>query len=303
MQGKSGGEALNGVLKYGGDAGRYGAQVTNAFLGTSPHDLSRLISGTGRTFGAFARHEGELQELIVNFDVFTGALADAVREPRKHDPPLRADPEDRAHLAGQPQQDAAAAARLRDRADPRRRRAPRPDRGRRTVARTGPPAGLRQGGRRHRQAARRSDARASPAPPRKARPIALPQLNRLSLCGSKVLIPTGNQTINDQFSTGGPNYREFFYTLTDFAGQSQNFDGNGPYFRIQPGGGDVLVGEPNPDGNLTTGQDRLRLHQHAAARRRSRSSRAVRRRSPKSRCDKQPVPDVNSGLGQPAPRP
>src|SRR6478609_10249284 len=52
VQGKSGGEALNGVLKYGGDAGRYGAQVTNGFLGTSPHDLSRLIAGTGRTFGA-----------------------------------------------------------------------------------------------------------------------------------------------------------------------------------------------------------------------------------------------------------
>ena len=45
MQGKTGGEALNGVLKYGGDAGRYGAQMTNALLGTSPHDLSRLISG------------------------------------------------------------------------------------------------------------------------------------------------------------------------------------------------------------------------------------------------------------------
>ena len=87
VQGKSGGEALNGVLKYGGTAGRYGAQVSNGFLGTSPHDLSRLISGTARTFGAFTQQEGELQELIVNFDVFTGALADAVQEPRKHDPP------------------------------------------------------------------------------------------------------------------------------------------------------------------------------------------------------------------------
>jgi phospholipid/cholesterol/gamma-HCH transport system substrate-binding protein len=76
VQGKSGGEALNGVLKYGGNAGRYGAQVTNAFLGTSPHDLSRLIGGTARTFGAFASREGELQRLIVNFEVFTGALSD-----------------------------------------------------------------------------------------------------------------------------------------------------------------------------------------------------------------------------------
>ena len=75
---------------------------------------------------------------------------------------------------------------------------------------------------------------------------ALPQLNQLSLCTTKVLVPTGNQTINDRFSTGGPNYREFLYNLVNFAGAGQNFDGNGPYLRAQPGGGPLLVGEPNP---------------------------------------------------------
>ena len=63
--------------------------------------------------------------------------------------------------------------------------------------------------------------------------MTLPQLNRLSLCTTKVLVPTGNQTIEDRFSTGGPNYREFFYTLANFAGAAQNFDGNGPYVRAQ----------------------------------------------------------------------
>ena len=75
MKGKTGGEGLNGAFKYGGEAGRYSAQVTNAFLGTSPKDLSRLVAGAGRTFGAFARREADLQGLIVNFDTFTGALA------------------------------------------------------------------------------------------------------------------------------------------------------------------------------------------------------------------------------------
>ena len=117
VRGKSGGEALNGVLKYGGDAGRYGAQVSNAFLGTSPRDLSRLIAGSARTFGAFARNEGELQDLIVNFEVFTGALAAQSQNLEDHDRALRADAEDGPHLAGQPQPRAAAAARLRDRAD------------------------------------------------------------------------------------------------------------------------------------------------------------------------------------------
>ncbi len=48
VQGKTGAEALNGALKYGGDAGRYSAQVTNAFLGTQQQDLSRLVAGAGR---------------------------------------------------------------------------------------------------------------------------------------------------------------------------------------------------------------------------------------------------------------
>ena len=75
VQGKTGAEGLNGALKYGGPAGRYSAQVTNALLGTQQHDLSRLVAGAGRTFGAFASRESDLQGLIDNFNVFTGALA------------------------------------------------------------------------------------------------------------------------------------------------------------------------------------------------------------------------------------
>ena len=75
MKGKTGAEALNGAFQYGGDAGRYSAQVTNALLGTQQRDLSRLVSSAGRAFGAFASRQRDLQGLIDNFDVFTGALA------------------------------------------------------------------------------------------------------------------------------------------------------------------------------------------------------------------------------------
>src|SRR6478672_7071809 len=75
VKGRSGAEGLNDALKYGGDAGRYSAQVTDAFLGTQQRDLSRLVAGAGRTFGAFASREADLQGLIDNFNVFTGALA------------------------------------------------------------------------------------------------------------------------------------------------------------------------------------------------------------------------------------
>jgi phospholipid/cholesterol/gamma-HCH transport system substrate-binding protein len=296
VQGKSGGEALNGVLKYGGDAGRYGAQVTNGFLGTSPHDLSRLIAGTGRTFGAFVRNEGELQELIDNFEVFTGALADqsenlegTIRQfaptlktaqaslvnLNRTLPPLRAYAiEFRPAVAELPDLIAAAKPWL---------------------AQARPLVSGKEGGGIARLLAEATPGLAGAAQQGKA--VALPQLNRLSLCGSRVLLPTGEQTINDQFTTGGPNYREFFYALTDFAGQSQNFDGNGPYFRIQPGGGDILVGEPNPAGGQTTEKTGFAFTSTPPLG----VQPQLQGRPPKkpgARCDKQPVPDVNSGPGQ-----
>src|SRR3954471_20109605 len=75
VQGLTGGQALNKVFEYGGEAGKYSSQVTQALTGTEPHDLARLIAGTGRTAAAFAANQQDLQGLIDNFDTFTGALA------------------------------------------------------------------------------------------------------------------------------------------------------------------------------------------------------------------------------------
>ena len=43
--------------------------------------------------------------------------------------------------------------------------------------------------------------------------------------------------IQDEFTTGVENYKEFFYTLVGLSGEGQNFDGNGMYVRFQTGGG------------------------------------------------------------------
>jgi ABC-type transporter Mla subunit MlaD len=299
VQGKSGGEALNGVLKYGGDAGRYGAQVTNAFLGTSPHDLSRLIAGTGRTFGAFARREGELQQLIVNFEVFTGALADQSGNLestiQRFAPTLKTAQTSLVNLNRTLPALRAYAIELTPAV------AELPDliaSGKPWLAQARPLVSGKEGGGLAKLLAEATPGLAGAAQAGKA--IALPQLNRLSLCASRVLIPTADQTIEDQFSTGGPNYREFFYTLTNFAGQTQNFDGNGPYLRIQPGGGDLLVGLPNPAGNLTTEKTNwaftstppLGVQPQLAGR---------PPKKPNVRCDNNPAPDLNSGPGDAGP--
>ena len=75
VQGISGGEALNKTFQYGGEAGKYSSQVTQALTGTQKGDLAKLVAGTGRTASAFASNQADLEGLIENFNIFTGALA------------------------------------------------------------------------------------------------------------------------------------------------------------------------------------------------------------------------------------
>jgi len=296
VRGKTGAEALNGVLRYGGDAGRYSAQVTNALLGTEPGDLSRLVAGAGRAFGALARNEEDLKGLIVNFDVFTGALAaqstnltatvqrlapfldefhGSLVSLNKTLPPLRAWAIEMTPAVAELPGWIAA--------------------GRPWIEQARPLLSGKEGGGIARLLREATPGFAGAAQAGKA--IALPQLNRISLCTTRVLVPTGNQTINDQFSTGGPNYREFLYTLVNFSGWGQTFDGNGPFVRIQPGGGNVLAEAAAPTGNLLT--DKQLFANTIVAPSGTQPQLAGRPpKKPDVRCDSNPVPDVNGPLGQ-----
>ena len=296
VRGKSAAQALNGAFRYGGDAGRYSAQVTNALLGTEPGDLSRLVAGAGRAFGALARNEEDLKGLIVNFDVFTGALAaqstnlsttirrlaptlktfhGSLVSLNRTLPPLRAWAIELTPAVAELPGWIAAGQPWLEQARPLL--SGREAGGTAKLLREAVPglAGAAQAG--------------------KAR--ALPQLNRLSLCTTGVLAPTFNQTIEDQFSTGGPNYREFLYTLTDFAGWGQSFDGNGPFLRVQPGGGDLLVEQKNDLGNLTTEKQDF-AHTIAPVLGTQPQLGGRPPKKPDVRCDSNPVPDLNGPLGQ-----
>jgi virulence factor Mce-like protein len=299
VQGKTGAQALNGAFQYGGDAGRYSAQVTNALLGTQPGDLSRLVAGTGRAFGALSRHEEDLKGLIVNFDVFTGTLAaqsanlsatihrlaptlqtfhSSLVSLNRTLPPLRAWAiELRPSVAELPAWIKA---------------------GRPWIEQARPLLSGKEAGGTAKLLREGTPGLAGAAQAGKA--VALPQLNRISLCSTKVLSPTFNQTINDQFSTGGPNYREFLYTLANFSGWGAHFDGNGTFLRVQPGGGDILVEQRNPNGNLSTDK---RDYAHTIAPPLGTQPQLGGKppKKPDVRCDSNPVPDINAGLGQVGP--
>jgi phospholipid/cholesterol/gamma-HCH transport system substrate-binding protein len=301
VKGKSGAEALNGAFKYGGDAGRYSAQVTDALLGTEQRDLARLVAGAGRTFGAFASSESDLQGLIDNFNIFTGALAaqsaNVSTTIRLLAPTLRV-----AHasfvslnrtlppLRTYAIELTPAVAELPDLIS-----ASKP-----WLAQMRPLLSGKEGGGLAKLLRESTPGLAGAA--QAGKEVALPQLNQLSLCTTKVLVPTGNQTINDRFSTGGPNYREFLYNFVNFAGAAQNFDGNGPYIRSQVGGGPVLVGEPNPFGNPNTLSDKNNYAHTPVPPIGTQPQLGTRPPlKPDVRCDSNPVPNVNGALGQVGP--
>jgi ABC-type transporter Mla subunit MlaD len=299
VHGLSGGQALNKAFQFGGEAGKYSSQVTQALTGTQKGDLAKLIAGSGRTFAAFSHDQAALQGLIDNFNTFTGALADqsenlesTVRELAptlktahtslvsldKSLPPLRTYAiELRPAVAELPELISSSKPWL---------------------AQVRPLLSGKEGGGTAKLLAEATPGLAGAT--QAGKELTLPQFNQLSLCTSKVLVPTGSQTIDDQFSTGGPNYREFFYTLTNFAGAAGNFDGNGPFLRAQVGGGPILVGEPNPQGHLLS--DKINYaHVYEDPLGTQPQLGAQPQFKPEVRCDTQPVPDVNGPLGKVGP--
>jgi ABC-type transporter Mla subunit MlaD len=295
VHGLSGGQALNKTFEFGGEAGRYSSQVTQALAGTESGDLAQMVAGTGRTAAAFAANQQDLQGLIDNFNVFTGALANqsdnlsttvgllaptlrtahsSLVSLNKSLPPLRT-----YAIELTP-----AVAEL-----PGLINASKP-----WLAQVRPLLSGKEAGGAVKLLAESTPGLAGAA--QAGKEIALPQLNQLSLCTSNVMVPTGNETIQDQFSTGGPNYREFFYDLTNFAAAAQNFDGNGPYLRANVPTGTTLVGEANPEGNLLS--DKIN-YSHVTENPLGTQPQLGGQPGfkPDVRCDTQPVPDVNAGLG------
>jgi phospholipid/cholesterol/gamma-HCH transport system substrate-binding protein len=250
VQGESGAQAINDSFEYGGAAGRDSAIVNEALLGEQPHDLSRLIAGNRRLFGALLSREEQLKGLITNFNITTGALA-AESEGlsatiREAAPTLEvAEPSLRRLSESLPPLRSFARA-----LEPSIRELPG------TIDASGP--WLRQTGKLLRKrelgglAKILRQAQPSLASATNTSIGVLRQNGLVALCGSDVLVPTGNTVIDDAggaypFSTGQRNYREVVYPAVQQAGAGGDFDGNGSYVRVQPGGGDVLARTSNPD--------------------------------------------------------
>ena len=248
VQGQSGGQALNAALDYGAQAGRDSAIVNEAFLGTEPGDLSRLLRSQSVVLGTLADREAELKSLITNYSKFTGAFA------RESESLERA-----VGLLGPTTRVAIPALTNLNRALPPLRAWSKaitpalyelPD----TIAAGNPwldqsyqlLAYPELG-----NVAEQLQLAGQPLGKTGAYgPGLFRQTENFARCGTEVLIPTGNQPINDlgtdTFSTGNPSYMDFFQAAVSLAGSAQNFDGNGPYLRTQGLGGSQPIATTNP---------------------------------------------------------
>jgi phospholipid/cholesterol/gamma-HCH transport system substrate-binding protein len=242
VQGETAAQSLNDALRHGGPAGRDSAIVVEALLGRKPHDLSGLIAAQRDVFSKLEDRESELQGLITNFNVTTGALA---AESENLSATVR-------ELAPTLEEARPSLQHLSDALPPFRRLAIELEPGVAELpdtidafdpwlAQMNPLLGDRELG-----GTAKLLKGAAPGLARTAkfsRPL-FRDLGLLSRCVSENLIPAGDVVINDTFSTGQPNYREFFYAAANVAGESQSFDGNGQYVRVQSGGGPTLVRTP-----------------------------------------------------------
>jgi phospholipid/cholesterol/gamma-HCH transport system substrate-binding protein len=239
-RGETAAESFNDAYDDIPDAERSTAEVFEALLGTEPsRDLSRLLDGTARTTGALIRNENALRGLIVNFNATMAAfgsesrnLSLSIRElpttltvanralTSLNDafPPTRAFA--REILPGVRETPATI-----DAAFP-------------WIAQARPLMGPKElGG----LAAQLAPASEDIAKVTDQAIQLLPQTTLASRCANQVLLPTGDKVIQDEFTTGVENYKEFFYTLVGLSGEGQNFDGNGMYVRFQTGGGTQTV--------------------------------------------------------------
>jgi ABC-type transporter Mla subunit MlaD len=240
VRGLSAAQALNRSYYAAAPALRQSAVVADALGGRAPHDVAKLVAGVGRVSAALDASESDLQGLIDHLDTTFGALASqagALRGAVAQLPgALRgADATFAALVRGLPAVRAFADALV-----PAVRETPA------TIAAALPwieqaralLGAAELGGVAH-ALATGTPALAALVP---AQTSFFGRLDPVSRCLDHVVLPAGNAKLADGAQSAGvENYKEFLSALTGLTGESQNFDGNGPYERLFVGGGGQTV--------------------------------------------------------------
>jgi len=236
VAGASGAQALNESLRYTPKGLRGAAQVQQAFLGTEPHDLRKLIAGLQKTAAGLGQNEEQLKDFFTNFNRTMIALASEQDNLREAVNLLGPTIETADRFFG----DFAVAL-------PTTRAfvhdfIPGVEETPATIAAFGPfydqfiplVSKAELGG---------LLDNLTPTTAAFAQVVAdsigfYKETDLTSRCFYNVILPSGDAVLQDDAGTTGAKvFKEFWYSMVGLASQSSNFDGNGLYTRVQTGGG------------------------------------------------------------------
>lgn len=293
---REGAAGFNQAVKHWEDAWRNTSQVNDSMLGRQPHDLTRVLKGQGRVFGALSRDEEKLKDLVTGLNDTISGFARQEDNLRAAIPELRdVFREGRPALASLDRALPEIRGFARDALPGARSSSPTLDaqipfvRQLRRLFSEGELRGLSR--------------QLSTAVPALARlnsrsPATFAQNRALASCQHSVLVPFAKTPIPDpDFShhSGRPWYHETGPAFVGLAGESRLTDANSSFFRTQGGGGPTTLVSTGEAGERLYGALALPINGVRPARP---ASRPVYR--PNVPCENQEPPDMNAA-GGPAP--
>ncbi len=235
-QDAGGAKAFNDSLKYQPASYKFAAIVSEALLGKRPHDLGDFVRDAGVVAEGLTRDRSRLRSLVVDFNTTAGALAS-----RENALSTAVGELPRTLRAASPALDSLNAAfpdvrRFAEGARPGvRSLGP-------TVDAALPLVRQLRGAVRDEELGSLSRSLRSATPALASVTLSatsvLQQLRLLASCTTNVLVPTGNDKIQDKaFPTHGPVYQDLGKFLPGLAGESRSFDSNGQFFKVLGSGG------------------------------------------------------------------
>jgi phospholipid/cholesterol/gamma-HCH transport system substrate-binding protein len=240
VHGKTAAQALNQSYHFAPQALRNSAIIGQAFVGSGPHDLSKLVASLGRVSAALALNESSLQGLISNLDttlaafasqsgalqtsigLLPGALSSAQRGFAALNAALPATRAFSLALIPAVRQTPALIAA----AEP-------------WITQANLLVGPSELGALAPLLDRTAQGLGALVP---SQTTFARTLGNVSRCLSKVILPTGNIRLNDgPLSANEANYKELWNGLVGSTGEAQNSDGNGAYIHYLVSGGGQTV--------------------------------------------------------------
>jgi phospholipid/cholesterol/gamma-HCH transport system substrate-binding protein len=293
---REGAAGFNLAVKHWEDAYRNTSQVNDATLGRRPHDLTRVLNGQGRVFGALSRDEEKLEDLVTGLNDTISGFARQEDNLRAAIPELRdVFREGRPSLASLNRALPEIRGFARDALPGARSSSPTLD---------AQIPFVRQLRRLFSEPELRGLSRQlAGAVPSLARlnsrsPATFAQNRALAACQHGVLVPFAKTPIPDpsfDYHSGEPWFEETGRAFVGLAGESRLADANSSFFRTQGGAGPTTVVSTGEAGERLFGQALLPINGVRPARPTSQPP-----YRPNVPCENQEPPDLNAP-GGPAP--